>query len=121
MTDEPIDLSALRPRGDALPAAIAARCAPLLAGRREHATMVHIAGWWWPALAASLVVAAGSVILLALPFERRSPGPEATFAARPAPAPRLQLAEAVGIPRALARSLTSHTPPRLSDLLETHE
>ena len=120
MTDEPIDLSVLHPLGDALPAGIAARCAPLLAARREHATTLHIARWWWPALTGSLVVAAASVVLLALPFGKESRRPPAAAAARRAPAARAQLAEAVGVPRLLARSLTSRRPPSLSELLEPH-
>lgn len=120
MSDEPVDLTALRPAEDALSAAIAARCAPLLAARRQHATTVQIARWWWPALAASLVVAAVSAVLLALPFPAATQRAEGAVAARRTPAPRIQLAEAVGIPRALARHLTRRTPPSVSDLLEAH-
>ena len=72
------------------------------------------------ALAGSLLVAAASIVILGLPFEKASPRPRGTTAARRPPAPRLQLAEAVGIPRVLAVSLTSRRPPSLSDLLEPH-
>lgn len=119
MSDEPVDLTALHAPVDTLTAAIAARCAPLLAARRAHVTTVQIARWWRPALAASLLVAAGAALLLALPFQRSDQATRGTLGAHRAPAPRVQLAEAVGIPRALARHLTSRTPPRLSDLLET--
>ena len=118
MTDAPIDLTVLHPVGDTLPAAIAARCASLLAARREHGTTVNIARWWRPALAASLLIGAASAAVLALPFEKVSQRPQGTVTARRTPAPRTQLAEAVGIPRVLAGSLTSRRPPSLSELLE---
>ena len=119
MTEESIDLTLLHPNADKLTAAIAAQCAPLLSARREHATVVHIARWWWPTLAASFLVAAASAAILALPLEKVSERPQAATARR-APSPRIQLAEAVGVPRLLARSLTSRRPPSLSDLLEQH-
>ena len=118
MSDEAVDLTPLHPPVDALATAIATRCAPLLVARRTNVTTMQLARWWWPALAASLLVAAASAVVLALPFAGVSHRTQGSELARRPPAPRIQLAEAVGIPRALARHLTSRTPPTLSDLLE---
>ena len=117
MSDEAIDFTLLHPPVDALTAAVATRCAPLLAARREHVATVQIARWWRPALAASLLIAAASAVVLMLPFHDPSQETEGRSVARRATTPRIQLAEAVGVPRALARHLTSRTPPTLSDLL----
>ena len=120
MSDEPIDFTLLHPPAGALSATIAARCTPLLAARREHATTVQLARWWWPTLAASALLAVASALLLALPVHEAIKATSSSVAAVRPPAPRIQLAEAVGIPQALARHLTRAVPPSLSDLLETH-
>ena len=119
MTDDRIDFSALTPPVDALAAAIASRCEPLLAARHARATSIQIARWRRPILAASLVIAAGSALVLVLPLERGARRPHLSRSGLYGPSSRLELAQSLGVPRLLAMHLTRTTPPTLVDLLET--
>jgi hypothetical protein len=107
MTDDPIDLGSMMPRLDGLVARIDARCAPLVVARREHPTMIQIAGWWRPALAAALLIGVVSSVIL-----RREPPPP-----RVMPNPTTELARALGVPIILAERLTSTVPPPSAALL----
>ncbi|HEY2851828.1 MAG TPA: hypothetical protein VGJ18_03230 [Gemmatimonadaceae bacterium] len=107
MSDDPIDLASLVPPLDDLVTRIDARCAPLLSARRERRTLVQIAGWWRPTLAAALLIAIGCSIVL-----RRVPPPR-----RGMPNATTQLARGLGVPSVLADRITSTVPPPSTELL----
>ena len=105
MTDDRLDLSPLSP-DDRLVRRVTDACAPQLAERRSRAMSIQIAMWWRPALAAALLIALASGLILARPpAAPPNPGPPA-------------LARAVGVPTPLARRLTSERPPDVVELME---
>ncbi len=112
-----IDFSALDPEAD--PArlertarAVAARLALSLAGRRAHdrALWLQLVGWRRPVLAAGALVAAASIVVLAMPrvvpVKSAAPG---------------TLAEAEGLPAPVAGWVESGTPPSNDALLGLRE
>jgi len=101
MTDDPIDLASMMPALDGLVARIDARCAPLVVARRAQPTMIQLAAWWRPALAAALLIGIVSSVIL----RREPPPPRAIPNATP------ELARALGVPTILADRLTSTAPP----------
>jgi hypothetical protein len=118
MTDERIDLSPLdadAQKLEALVQAVNARCAHVLAERRARRTTIQIAGWWQPAIAAALLIAMISTLVLARQPEPE-PQPQRLIASAATPS-TAQLALRIGVPRLLARSLTSDKPPSADDLL----
>jgi hypothetical protein len=114
MTDERIDFSQLEPPdGDALVRAIEASTTGLLAERRARATTIQLAAWWPSVAAAAVLVAIGSALVLTL-----APRPTATqLAPAVAPSERTQLARGLGVPPALALSLTRETRPTAREFL----
>ena len=119
-TDEPrFDLSALDPAADSerlerSARAIAARVAPSLRRRRARPPVMwlELAQWRRPVLAAAALVAAASIVVLALP---RS-GSISVASARPG-----TLAEAAGVPAAVASWIEIGTPPSNDALLGVQE
>jgi hypothetical protein len=118
MTDDRLDLSQLQPRDhEALVRAIESRAASLLAERRARTATIQIAAWWRPVAAAAFLIAVASA--LAFTLEPRSRA-ASTLARSPSSAPsaheRTELARMLGVPPALALSLTRDTPPTAREL-----
>ncbi len=114
--DDRIDLSALDPDRD--PArlersarAVAARVAPSLRRRRERvpALWLGLARWRRPVVAAATLVAVASVAVLVLPHRTASTG---------ASAAPVTLAEAEGVPAALAGWVEGGQEPSGAALLD---
>lgn len=118
--DERIDLSGLTPPLDDLVREIESRCAPMLAERRRARTIVQIAAWRRPMLAAAALIAVASAVILAR--TPRESAPSTTTATMPTRnrfgrSPTAQLATTLGIPGAMASRLTIMRPPTLGELL----
>lgn len=120
MSEGPIDFTVFDPPGVALARAIHERCAPQLLERRRSSTFAEIADWWRPMIAAVAVIALASTAFLAKsPRVASGPGPLAVYRPMPtAHGPIVQLAEALGIPDDIARSLTTRTLPTLARLVD---
>lgn len=119
MTDDRIDLWRLEPPDhEALVRAISARTATVLAERRARAATIQIGAWWRPVAAAAFLVAMASALVLTL--EPRSEQSNAFAGAPPGtrrPSARTELARELGVPPALALSLTRDTPPSALEFL----
>jgi hypothetical protein len=120
MTDDTrVDLSAVDPAADPTRLersahAIAARVAPTLRRRRERAPVLwlQLVDWRRPVLASAALVAVASIVVLS------SPRSVTVSVANAGPA---TLAEAAGVPAAVASWVESGTPPSNEVLLGVQE
>ncbi|HEY2376418.1 MAG TPA: hypothetical protein VGH98_10640 [Gemmatimonadaceae bacterium] len=120
MIDEPIDLTVFDPPVEALARDVHERCAVLLAERRRSGTLVQIADWWRPVIAAVAVISLASTLFL-VTSPRIAPRRGRFAVDRPAPfarAPLVELAQALGVPGEIARSLTMRPVPSVSRLVD---
>ena len=121
MTDDRIDFASLfdgtgNSQVDDLVRRVNVQCAPGLAMRRSRRTTFQIVAWRRPALAAALVIAAVSTVVLARSRRVETP-PSRIAATTTVPAVRMQLAAALGVPTVISGRLTSNTPPTIDELL----
>jgi len=109
MNDDPLDLSPIDPTRDTerfeqMVAAIRFRSEAVFVRRRRRPTILDgVAGWWTPALAAAAVIAAASAV--------------SWIVALPASAQQSVLAEATGVPAAVADWAQTDATPSPGELL----
>ena len=121
--DLPIDLSALDPTTDPVRygrvlRAVTARAQAELAHRRaHHSPLVQMRQWRRHTIAAAITIAAASIVALA----RMQPSAPSTSTQPGDRGPLAQIAVAMGLPNAIARSVDRQTSPAVAELLYAME